>query len=70
MELLCDVCEVKAHFCSFALLLSAQGRCTICAKYTTAWKSFWAHLMDLLGDVGKIEAHFGLFGDSVNLDAR
>jgi hypothetical protein len=24
----------------------------------------------LLGDVGKIEAHFGLFGDSVNLDAR
>jgi hypothetical protein len=26
--------------------------------------------MDLLGDVGQMEAHFGLFGDSVNLDAR
>jgi hypothetical protein len=26
--------------------------------------------MDLLGDVGQMEAHFGPFGDSVNLDAR
>jgi hypothetical protein len=23
--------------------------------------------MELLGDVGLVEAHFGLFGDSVNL---
>jgi hypothetical protein len=35
-----------------------------------AWKSFWPHLMGLLDDLGQIEAHFGLFGDSVNLDAR
>ena len=28
------------------------------------------HLMVLLGDVGEVEAHFSLFGDSVNLDAR
>jgi hypothetical protein len=34
------------------------------------WKSFWAHLMVLLGDVGQIEARFGLFGDSINLEAR
>jgi hypothetical protein len=26
--------------------------------------------MDLLGDVGQMEAHFGLFGDSVNLHTR
>jgi hypothetical protein len=26
--------------------------------------------MDLLGDVGQIEAHFGLYGDSANLDTR
>jgi hypothetical protein len=26
--------------------------------------------MDILGDVGQIEAHFGLFGERVNLDAR
>jgi hypothetical protein len=36
---------------------------------TYAWKSFWAHPMELLGDVGQMEAHFGLFGYSVNLDA-
>jgi hypothetical protein len=26
--------------------------------------------MDLLGDMGQIEAHFSLFGDSVNLNTR
>jgi hypothetical protein len=35
-----------------------------------AWKSFLAHPMVLLGDVGQIEAHFGLFEDSINLEAR
>jgi hypothetical protein len=28
------------------------------------------HLIVLLCDVGQVEAPFGLFGDSVNLDAR
>jgi hypothetical protein len=35
-----------------------------------AQKSFWTHLMELLGDVGPVEPCFGLFGDSVNVDAR
>jgi hypothetical protein len=26
--------------------------------------------MELLGDVGQVEARFGSFGDSANLDAR
>jgi hypothetical protein len=30
----------------------------------------WAHLMELQGDVGQMEARFNLFQDSVNLDAR
>ena len=33
------------------------------------WKSFWAHLMVLLGDVSDVEARFGAFGVSVKLDA-
>ena len=33
------------------------------------WKSFWAHPMVLLANVGQEEAHFDLFGDSVILDA-
>jgi hypothetical protein len=34
-----------------------------------AWKSFWAHPM-VLHDVDQVEAHLGLFGDSVNLESR
>jgi hypothetical protein len=28
-----------------------------------AQKTFWAHPMEPLGDVGHVESHFGLFGD-------
>jgi hypothetical protein len=34
------------------------------------WKSFQAHPMVLLGDVGQVEARFDPFGDSINLEAR
>ena len=64
--------EVKSKLISVHLdtvLISAQDRCTICAERTMAWKSFWAHPMVLLGDVSHVEARFGPFGDSVNLDA-
>jgi hypothetical protein len=33
-------------------------------------KSFWIHLMVLLGDEAQVEARFSPFEDSVNLDAR
>jgi hypothetical protein len=33
-------------------------------------KSFWMHLMKLLGDVGHLESHFDLFGDSISVGAR
>jgi hypothetical protein len=35
-----------------------------------AQESFWMHPMELLGDVGKVEAHFGPFGDGVNVSAK
>ena len=35
-----------------------------------AQKSFWMHLMVLLGDVDQAEARLNPFGDSVNLGAR
>jgi hypothetical protein len=35
-----------------------------------AWKSFWTHMMELLGEVGHVESRFGLFGDSVGVGAR
>ena len=33
-------------------------------------KSFWTQRMVPHGDVAQVEARFGPFGDSVNLDAR
>jgi hypothetical protein len=33
-------------------------------------KSFWMHLMVLLGDEAQVEARFDQFRDSANLDAR
>ena len=35
-----------------------------------AQELFWTHPMVLQGDETKVEARFGLFGDSANLDAR
>jgi hypothetical protein len=35
-----------------------------------AQKSFWKQPMVLLGDEAQMEAHFGLFGDSANLETR
>jgi hypothetical protein len=35
-----------------------------------AQKSFWTHPMVLVGDKVQVDARFGLFGDSANLDVR
>jgi hypothetical protein len=49
--------------------VSVQNSCTVCAKRTTGLeKSFWMHLMVHLGDGAQVEARFGSFGDSANLD--
>ena len=51
------------------VLVSLQDRCMVCAKHTKAPKSFWTHQMVLLGDKAQVEARFGPFGDSANLDS-
>jgi hypothetical protein len=35
-----------------------------------AWKSFWTHMMELLGDVGHVESRFFPFGDGVSVGAK
>ena len=52
------------------VLVLVQDRCKVCAKHTMAQKSFWTHEMVLLGDETQVEARFGRFGDSANLDSR
>ena len=71
MELLRDVLMsnvVSIHL--ETVLVPLQDRCVVCAKHTMAQKSFWTHEMVLLGDETQVEARFGRFGDSANLDSR
>jgi hypothetical protein len=51
------------------VLILTQERCKVCVECTIRSKSFWTHLMELLGDVGHVESHFP-FGDNVNVGAR
>jgi hypothetical protein len=52
------------------VLVLVQDRCTVYAKLAKAQKSFWKHLMVLLGDEAQVEAYLGRFGDSANLQAK
>jgi hypothetical protein len=48
------------------VLVSVQDRCMVCAKRTIGSEI----VLDAPDDVALVGAHFGLFGDSANLDAR
>ena len=50
------------------VLMLTQERCTVCVEQ--AWKSFWTHPMDLLGDVGHVESCFYPFVYNVSVVAR
>jgi hypothetical protein len=52
------------------VLVSVQDSCTVCAKHTIGTGIVLDDPMVLLGDEAQVEAHFSLFGDSANLDAR
>ena len=51
------------------VLILTQDRYEVCVKLTIGLEIFWTHLMELLGDVGHVKSHFGLFGDSVGVGA-
>ena len=52
------------------VLVLVQDRCNVCAKHAMAQKLFWMHQMVLLGVEAQVEARFGPFGDTTNLDSR
>ena len=72
MVLLGEEAQVEARFGLLDIeLILTQDRCTVCVERTIgSEKSFWMHPMELLGDVGHVESHFFLFGDSVSVGAR
>jgi hypothetical protein len=53
--------------CLEIVLNLREDRCTVCAKCSMEWQSFWAQPMDLLVDVVEMKGHFAPFRDSVNL---
>jgi hypothetical protein len=52
------------------VLVSVHDSSMVCAKCIIGSKLFWTHPMVLLCDEAYVEAGFGLFGDSANLDSR
>jgi hypothetical protein len=72
MELLGDVGQVESHFGPSGDIVCVSARQVHGLHQTSHWaqKSFWTHLMVLLGDEAQVEGLFCSFGDSGNLDAR
>jgi hypothetical protein len=71
MELLGDVGQVEGHsnLLGDSVNLGKIGA-RIAPNVSCAWKSFWAYPMEFLGYGGQMEARFGPFIGSVNLDTR
>jgi hypothetical protein len=61
-----DIGHVESHFNPFGYSVSVSARYV----HDFGQKSFRTHPMVLLGDEAQVDALFGLFGDSANLDAR
>ena len=56
--------------CLEIVLVLVQDRGTVCAKHTIDSEIILDAPMVPLGDEAQVEARFGLFGESANLDAR
>jgi hypothetical protein len=50
--------------------VSVQDRCIVCAKHTIGTEIILDGPDVHLGDVAQLEAHFGLFRGSANLDTK
>ena len=59
-----------ALVCLERVLVSVQDMCTFTPNAPKSKKPFWKHLLVLLVEEAQVEARFGLFRDSSNLDAR
>ena len=51
------------------VLVSVQDRCMVCARHTIGSEIVLDHSMVPLGDEAQVEARFGPFEHSANLDA-
>ena len=56
--------------CLEIVLILTQHRSTVCVECTVGSEIVLDNSKELLGDVGHVESHFFLFGDSVSVGAR
>ena len=71
MELLCDVGHMESYFFPFGDSVSVGARWfMVCARGTIGSEVVLDAPNVPLGDEAQVEAHFGPFKDSANLDAR
>jgi hypothetical protein len=63
---------VKTHFGLFGgnANLDARWVHSLRRMYHQAWKSFFTHPMELLGDIGCVESHIGPLKDRVSVGVR
>jgi hypothetical protein len=52
------------------MLILAEDRCIDWDEHTIGSEIILGQTMELLGDVGQMEARFGLFCDSADVDTR
>ena len=52
------------------VLILTQDNYTVCVERAIGSGIVRTHPMKLLGDVGQVESHFFLFGDSVSVGVR
>jgi hypothetical protein len=71
MVLLCGVAQVESHFCAFRdMLILTQDRYTVCPEHVIGSEIILGTPDGTPRYHGLSEAHFGLFGDSVNVVSR
>ena len=51
------------------VLILSQDRCAVCVECTIVLEIVLDAPMELICDMGHVESHFGLFGDSVRVGA-
>jgi hypothetical protein len=71
MELVGDMAQRNlVSVCLEIVLVLVQDRCIVCAKHTKGSEIILDTSVVLLGDEAQVEARFGPFGDSTNLNTR
>jgi hypothetical protein len=63
---LVELCSVRLEI----VLILTQDRCTVCTERTIGSQIVFDAPDGLVSDMGRVESHFSLFGDSVGVSAR